>query len=245
MGPAAPDGRGGSERELMSHPLDNPVVASLAGPHAAFAEWRGRSVRYLPEMTPFHGLPDRPQAADWADLAALAGPGAVVLLAVDAAVVPPEDWAVSFRVDGVQLVGEDVLGKADPEVVRLGPADVPEMLALVERTRPGPFLNRTVEMGSYLGIRRDDGALIAMAGERMHPPGHTEISAVCTDPAHRGEGLASRLVLALAAGIRERGEIPFLHAAGDNTNAIRLYGTLGFRLRRAVTFLGPRVPGRA
>ncbi|GAA1143707.1 ribosomal protein S18 acetylase RimI-like enzyme [Kitasatospora gansuensis] len=226
----------------MPHPLDNPVTASLAGPHARFAEWRGRAARYPGDMTHFHGLPDAPQAADWADLAALAGPGAVVLLAVDAAVVPPTDWAVPFRIEGVQLVGEDVLGKPDPEAVRLGPADVPEMLELVERTRPGPFLARTIEMGSYLGIRRD-GALIAMAGERMHPSGHTEISAVCTDPDRRGEGLASRLILAVAAGIRERGEVPFLHAAGDNTNAIRLYGTLGFRLRRAVTFLGARVPG--
>ncbi|WP_405016781.1 GNAT family N-acetyltransferase [Kitasatospora sp. NBC_00070] len=227
-----------------SHPLDNPVVASLAGPHARFAEWRGRSVRYPADMTPFHGLPDRPEAADWAELAELAGPGAVVLLAIDAAVVPPADWEVPFRIDGVQLVGEQVLGKADPEAVRLGPADVPEMLALVERTRPGPFLSRTVEMGGYLGIRRD-GALIAMAGERMHPPGHTEISAVCTDPAHRGEGLASRLLPAVAAGVRERGEIPFLHAAGDNTNAIRLYEALGFRLRRPITFTGVRTPGRA
>ncbi|KQV21706.1 MULTISPECIES: GNAT family N-acetyltransferase [unclassified Kitasatospora] len=227
-----------------SHPLDNPVVASLTGPHAPFAEWRGQAVRYPEDVTPFHGLPDRPQAADWADLAALAGPGAVVLLAVDAAVVPPADWAAVFRVDGVQLAGEDVLGKTDPEVVGLGPADVPEMLALVERTRPGPFRTRTIEMGSYLGVRRD-GVLIAMAGERMHPPGHTEISAVCTDPGYRGEGLASRLILAVAAGIRERGEIPFLHAAGDNTNAIRLYGALGFRFRRAITFTGVRVPGPA
>ncbi len=227
-----------------SHPLDNPVVASLTGPHAPFAERRGQAVRYPGDVTPFHGLPDRPQAADWADLAALAGPGAVVLLAVDAAVAPPEDWAVVFRVDGVQLTGEDVLGKADPEVVGLGPADVPEMLALVERTRPGPFRTRTIEMGCYLGVRRD-GVLIAMAGERMHPPGHTEISAVCTDPGYRGEGLASRLILAVTAGIRERGEVPFLHAAGDNTNAIRLYEALGFRLRRAITFTGVRVPGPA
>ncbi|CAM5277170.1 hypothetical protein SMICM304S_01749 [Streptomyces microflavus] len=37
------------------------------------------------------------------------------------------------------------------------------MLDLVARTRPGPFLPRTVELGTYLGIRRG-GALVAMAG---------------------------------------------------------------------------------
>ncbi|EST35367.1 hypothetical protein M878_05975 [Streptomyces roseochromogenus subsp. oscitans DS 12.976] len=37
---------------------------------------------------------------------------------------------------------------------------------------------------------------------------------------------------AVAWGIRERGNIPFLHAAADNTRAIRLYESIGFTLRR-------------
>jgi len=97
-----------------------------------------------------------------------------------------------------------------------------------------------VELGSYLGIRRG-GALVAMAGERLHPPGWTEISAVCTDEAWRGFGFASRLVRTLAAGIRARGETAFLHAVADNP-AIGLYEALGFRLRRGTVFLAARVP---
>ncbi len=77
---------------------------------------------------------------------------------------------MTFSLDGVQLVDDGLAAAPDAEAVRLGPADVPEMLDLVERTRPGPFLPRTVELGTYLGIRRG-GALIAMAGERLHPPG--------------------------------------------------------------------------
>ncbi len=94
---------------------------------------------------------------------------------------------------------------------------------------------RTVELGTYLGLRRD-GKLIAMAGERLHPPGFTEISAVCTDAAFRGQGLATRLVRAVAAGIRRRGETPFMHAAATNTNAIRLYESIGFHIRRRTVF---------
>jgi predicted GNAT family acetyltransferase len=75
-----------------------------------------------------------------------------------------------------------------------------------------------------------------MAGERMRPPGFTEISAVCTDPAYRGQGLAGRLVRAVAAGIRARGDVPFLHAAADNVTGIRLYERLGFALRREILF---------
>jgi ribosomal protein S18 acetylase RimI-like enzyme len=153
----------------------------------------------------------------------------------------PDGWEVIFTLDGVQMVDDGIPAAPDPEAVVLGPADVPEMLALVERTRPGPFRPRTIAMGTYLGVRRG-GRLIAMAGERLHPPGWTEISAVCTDAEHRGEGLATRLVLAVAAGIRERGDTPFLHASAANVNAIRLYTALGFRLRRTLRFGAVRTP---
>ncbi|MCD9874870.1 GNAT family N-acetyltransferase [Streptomyces guryensis] len=224
----------------MSHVLDNPALASLTGPHAHFAERRGRVLRYPEGVSPWLALPDEPGPDDWADLAALAGPGAEVPLAGYCGALPA-GWEVTFHVDGVQLVDDGIAAAPDPEAVRLGAADVPEMLDLVERTRPGPFLPRTIELGTYLGIRRG-GALIAMAGERLHPPGWTEISAVCTDPAFRGEGLATRLILAVAHGIRARGETPFLHTGAGNTNAIRLYESLGFRLRRTTAFLAARAP---
>ncbi|MFE9450456.1 GNAT family N-acetyltransferase [Streptomyces sp. NPDC006739] len=224
------------------HVLDNPALASLTGPHADFAERRGRVLRYPVDVSPWLALPDEPDARDWADVAALAGPGTEVPLAGFGGRVP-DGWEITFRIEGVQLVDDGLAAAPDAEAVRLGPADVPEMLDLVARTRPGPFLPRTVELGTYLGIRRD-GALIAMAGERLHPPGWTEISAVCTDPAFRGEGLATRLILAVAHGVRERGETPFLHTGAGNTDAIRLYESLGFRLRRRTAFLAARVPER-
>ncbi|WP_280885693.1 GNAT family N-acetyltransferase [Streptomyces sp. LBL] len=223
-----------------SHVLDHPAHAALTGPHAHFAEWRGRVVRYPVDVTPWLALPEEPDADDWADAAALAGPGGEVpLLGFQGQV--PEDWEVTFRFEGVQYVDEGLAVAPDPEAVRLGPADVPEILDLIARTQPGPFLPRTIELGTYLGIRRG-GALVAMAGERLHPPGWTEISGVCTDPVVRGEGLATRLILAVAHGIRERGETPFLHTGAGNTNAIRLYESLGFRLRRTTAFGAARAP---
>ena len=118
---------------------------------------------------------------------------------------------------------------------------MPEILDLVARTQPGPFRPRTIELGTYLGIRRD-GALVAMAGERLHPQGWTEISAVCTDPAYRGQGLATRLVSAVGAGIADRGDRVLLHAAAHNVTAIGLYLSIGFRLRRVTTFNSVTVP---
>jgi ribosomal protein S18 acetylase RimI-like enzyme len=133
------------------------------------------------------------------------------------------------------MEGSQIDTAGDPNAVTLGAADVPEMLDLVARTRPGPFLSRTVSLGVYLGIRRG-GVLVAMAGERMRPPGWGEISAVCTDPDHRGQGLAGRLVGAVGAVIRERGDVPFLHASASNTTGIRLYRRLGFTHRRDILF---------
>jgi ribosomal protein S18 acetylase RimI-like enzyme len=223
-----------------THPLDNPVFAALTGEQAQFAVRSGHAVRYRPDVSPFCALPDWPSAADWADAARLTGPGEVALF-VGPAAVPPDGWEILVAREGVQLVAEDLDPADDPEAVALSSADAPEMVELTERTKPGPYLPRTVELGGYLGLRRE-GRLVAMAGERMRPPGFAEISAVCTDEGWRGHGFAARLTRAVAAAIAARGETPFLHAAADNVNAIRLYKTLGFVHRGDVTFIVARAP---
>ncbi len=90
------------------------------------------------------------------------------------------------------------------EMIPLSNADAKDMLDLVQKTKPGPFGKRTSEMGNYIGIR-DQGRLIAMAGERMRPDGYVEISAVCVDEDWRGRGLAGRLVKTLGRQIEQLG----------------------------------------
>jgi hypothetical protein len=137
----------GTEASAEPHPLDNPARSSLTGPHADFAEQRGNVLRYPVDVSPFAALPEVPSVQDWADLAALAGPGALVPLA-GVAVPPPEGWEVVMRGAGVQMVGDDINAAPERETARLTAADVPEMLLLVERTKPGPFLPRTIELGT-------------------------------------------------------------------------------------------------
>lgn len=223
------------------HPLDAPVWTALHGAHRAFAEVTGQAARYPADMTPFYALAPDAGPGAWADLAKLAGPGTWMTLTGDTPPLAP-GWAMQRQLDGVQLVATALAAEPDPAAVRLTAADVPQMTDLVERTQPGPFRPRTVRLGTYLGIRHE-GRLVAMAGERLHPPGWTEISAVCTDPAFRGRGLATRLVRAVAHGIRARGERPFLHASADNTTAIRLYESIGFELRKHTPFRTFRAPG--
>ncbi|MER5596131.1 GNAT family N-acetyltransferase [Streptomyces sp. NPDC002265] len=229
-----------SPSPTQPHVLDNAAWAALTGPHAHLAERIGRAARYPTDVSPFTALEDPADPRAWDDLAALVGPGTVT--AVTAVGTVPPGWAIEDSGAGVQLIDTALLAEPAPEAVRLGPADVPEILGLIALTQPGPFLPRTVELGTYLGIR-DRGRLIALAGERLRPPGWTEISAVCTHPDHRGRGLATRLVRAVAAGIRERGDTPFLHAAASNTSAIRLYESIGFTLRRRTRFTLVRTPG--
>ncbi|MBA3807348.1 MAG: GNAT family N-acetyltransferase [Solirubrobacterales bacterium] len=213
--------------------LDNPVYAALSDTHARFAQRSGRVLRYLPDIAPFLALPDDAASADWRDTVELIGPGTIAATMYDGSPLP-EALQVSLSFDLVQMTGEDLTGRSDPQAVTLGLADVPEMLDLVGRTEPGPFLGRTIELGRYIGIR-SDGELVAMAGERFRFEGWTEISAVCTAPELRGHGLASRLIATLLADIDERSERVFLHVLASNTAAIRLYEELGFRVRRERT----------
>jgi ribosomal protein S18 acetylase RimI-like enzyme len=229
------------------HVLDNPVWHALTGTHATVAEHAGLAARYAPDVEAFAALADDPTPEAWDALSRLIGPGATAILARRELHVP-EPWTVVFKLPCRQMwLPEDAASGDDGAlapgpIVELGEPDVPEMLALVDRTRPGPFVTRTVELGTYLGVR-DRGELIAMAGERLHPAGFTEISAVCTDSDYRGKGLASRLVRAVVRGIRARREMPFLHLTTENETAHRVYSALGFETRTELSVIGVRAPG--
>ena len=221
--------------------LDNPAWSSLSGAHRCLAEGNEHVLRYPADVSPFVGVRDWEHPEVWDAILDVFGHGAEVSVS-HAEPLLPEGWTPVFSIPGVQLVQTDrLVPRPEPEAVELGAADSAEMLALVERTRPGPFHRRTHEMGRYVGIRRE-GRLIATAGERLHPAGWTEISAVAVDEQHRRQGLASRLVLDVAFHIQQRGDRALLHASAGNTAAIAGYEKLGFALRRRLTFGAVRTP---
>ncbi|MEU6995736.1 GNAT family N-acetyltransferase [Streptomyces sp. NPDC046465] len=236
------------DRDVVA--LDDPVGESLRGPHAHLARRVGRAVTYLPGVATFSSVSADADAAEWAELAQLLGGPDQFADMFSCPASPPPGWDPVFVLEGRQMIwpgarraGEpgELGAESDGKVVELDPESVPEVLALVERTQPGPFWPRTHELGTYLGIR-ENGALVAMAGERLKPPGWTEISAVCTAPEARGRGYAAHLVSELVTRVMSRGVRPFLHVAEKNTAAIALYERLGFETRKHVTFRGFRTP---
>lgn len=174
----------------------------------------------------------RPTQAALADLAKIVESGDFVLVAGgDELDDPGPAWRAAEPVPLLQMVAGEPLEASDLAVEELGEKDVDEVMALVEITEPGPFERGTVEMGRYVGLR-EGGRLVAMAGERMKPPGRTEISAVCTHPDFRGRGLGESFVREVAVGIQAAGDLAFLHVHTGNERAIALYERLGFTRRR-------------
>ena len=208
--------------------LDHPFWASLAGRHASIALGGPLARRFPRDSSPIAGLSGT-GANHVAALEALVEPGDDAGIAGPAVPDLSDRWETLHRSRLVQMIRGDraPMPESDVPASVLAPADAPEMLALAERTKPGPFRLRTLELGTYLGIR-ERGRLVAMAGQRLWIGRYREISAVCTEPDARGRGLASALVARLVNRILAAGEVPFLHVDVENPLAIALYRRLGF-----------------
>ena len=213
------------------HPLDNVIWNALCTSHAELSRGNDRARRYRPEFARFAGMPGLSDAG----LRALAAdmPYDEVVAMFEAHDFDPGPWFdVADRKNLVQMIGAATGDVNEPERFRpLGSGDVTQMTALIQVTAPGPWFERSSELGRFIGFE-EDGRLVAMAGERMRVPGHTEISAVCCHPDWRGRGLAADLIRLVSQAIVARGEQPFLHVLAENASAIALYEKLGLRRRR-------------
>lgn len=211
--------------------LDRPIWSALATSQRHLAEGGPRALRYPVDMTPFADMIDMSEDS-FAALGDLLSPSQVAALFTPDPVDVPAGFKVVLAETGEQMIGSPADSPLrDAEIVTLGAADVPAMMALTALTKPGPFAARTHELGTFLGIRVG-GELVAMTGERMKPGKFTEMTAVCVHPDYRGRGYAQALLAAVARQIEARGEIPFLHVFTNNKSAITLYQRQGMRLRR-------------
>lgn len=230
----------------MPHPLDRPVWSALSTRQAPLAMGDAqRALRFSPGYHIFAAAADgSPESL--AELGRLnaeqaaSGLGGLGLIEVEANGAPsplPPGVGVASAALCVQMLAASLTAsrRPTPAYEPLNEEDAAQMLALATLTKPGPFFEHTHRLGDFIGVKQD-GRLIAMAGERMKPDGFTEVSGVCTHPDHRGQGYAAALMRIVAARILERGETPFLHAYAAHEGTIGLYRSLGFEVRAPLMF---------
>ena len=218
-----------------AHPLDRPVWSALTNRQAALAQGDARALRFDPDYALFAAAADASPENTAAVGALNTSPHGMGLVEAGDMPLPP-GAVVRAQAACVQMVAAALNpGGRAVAFEPLGEADAAEMLALATLTVPGPFFEKTHRLGDFIGVKQD-GRLVAMAGERMKPDGFTEVSGVCTHPDFRGRGFAGALMRVVTQRILERGEQAFLHAYAANTATIALYETLGFRVRTTVTY---------
>lgn len=217
----------------MKHLLDRPIWSALATRHAPLAEGAGLAKRYPPSVSPFAATA-RDDDDSLHALGTMTAPGVPQALLMADEIRLPDGLQIEKSAAGVQMMAGREFERVDDERVQaLSADDAEEMLTLARLTEPGPFSLKALCLGRFWGVR-ENGRLIAMAGERLKQPGYTELSGLCTHPDYRKRGLG-RLLLKFAAGeICAVGDVPYLHAYAANTKAIALYEAIGFKHRTDV-----------
>ncbi|HEX4523506.1 MAG TPA: GNAT family N-acetyltransferase [Casimicrobiaceae bacterium] len=221
----------------LQRALDNPFWSSLTTGHAHFAMGGALARRYPPDISPIAGLA-APEPTNVSALEAIVAVGDDMATVARAMPRLPAHWEILYESRLTQMLRSErtALPEGDVDASTLGPADVPEMLALVELTKPGPFRPRTIELGTYIGLRLGR-RLMAMAGERLWIDDCREVSAVCTHPDAQGRGYAKALITRVVNRMLRAGQTPILHVESANKRAIDLYRALGFVPRTELSLL--------
>ena len=223
---------------MSDHPLDRPIWSMLTGRQAHLAEGGPQAFRIDRGYGVFGVAADAGAEAQEALAALVPEDGELWIVEGEAWPVPPGTLEVK-RAILTQMVAEGPpppTRDGEPAIVSLGDADAADMTVLADHAQPGPWGPKTHSYGPFFGVR-EDGRLLAMAGQRILVPGMAEVSGVSTWADCRGRGLARALIAHVMRAMVARGEVPFLHSYADNAGAIGLYESLGFRIRRQVHVL--------
>ncbi|SKA43426.1 FR47-like protein [Chitinophaga eiseniae] len=216
--------------------LDNPAWSALTTVQAPLAEGTDHCKRYRQEILSFIAC-DHAAGHSLDELQPWIHEGESFYL-IGALPPLPANWQLVHELPCAQMVLQDMADvpvKTPVDISVMTAADGADMYDLVNRVQPGYFNPGTPLLGTYYGIRQE-GRLVAMAGERMRMKGFSELSAIVTDPAYTGRGLAQQLITRLCRQHAGEGITSMLHVSVANERAIRLYEHMGFATRREIVF---------
>lgn len=221
----------------MDHILDNMIWNAITTGNNDIAIINGDVGCYLQEIVPFVGMKILNNANLKKLYEFIPTNRSVAISSLHNMNYDESKWKLLQPMDITQMVYEHSVNKFITKnsslIVPLSEEHVPQMMELTALTRHSPFLQQTIRFKNYFGIFIE-GRLAAMTGQRMHPLPYMEVSAVCTYPDFRGLGYAKTLMLHVMKIILDNSFTPFLHVLSNNSSAIELHKTIGFRTRKQI-----------
>lgn len=226
---------------MSAHVLDNPVWNALEGPLRHWARAAGDFKRFVPDAAPFVAVKSPESKTD--ALEQVVGDDELVYFL---GVMPrlDERWAVVSHEQVLQFVIDRAVPAPDGVVVERVEGDdgIRELRALASQVYPAFFRPRTAQLGRFYAVR-EEGAVVAMGGERLRVDGYQEVSTVCTLPSARQAGLAKAIVASAQRGASDRGARLFCHTVQSNQPVLTLFKHAGLRPRAVLPMWGVRRAG--
>lgn len=213
------------------HTLQNPVWYALEETHKKFLVEYNCVKFYHPEICPFGAFKDASKAKD-ALTAYSKLTDSFFLVSEDGVPTYDENFVVLDRkIEGCQMVLNTLAEvEIQEEIVPLNTTHMQAIYDLIWLVMPGYYKKRSLEMGNYYGIFKDQ-KLVAVAGQRMQTNSFVEVSGVVTHPDYTRRGFAKQLIAHNTKHILSVNKYAILHTNKSNP-AIGLYKTLGYELTR-------------
>ena len=145
---------------------------------------------------------------------------------------------IDAKVDHLKMRLHDMVKSHDTcqtsfRIRRLTNTDLPDLLEFYQRSYPGNWFDpRMLKTDRYFGAFIFE-KLLSAAGVHVYSSEYkvAALGNITTDPDYRGQGVASRLTLALCQDLRQDGIKDIgLNVKTDNLAAIRCYEKIGFAI---------------
>lgn len=213
--------------------LDNPVWFSLSESHHPFSVDYHNIKFYHPDYCPFGGFKTAKGISKHIDeYSKLVGS----FFIVGEKPTLSNGLYIKKELICLQMVTNNSIDiEIKEKIIPLTSAHTEALHQLVNLVQPGYFKRKTVLLGNYFGIFKND-ELVAVTGERMNMTSFVEVSAIVTNPNHTRQGYARQLIAHTVNNIFNQHKTPYLHVVESNVGAIKLYHNLGFTTRRKMSF---------